>query len=138
MSVVNDSSFVKQGRKSQPRPGRTGMAYTQSLKRISDCVKHVEAIGGGYNISVWYTAMDDYSKMAMLSGIVPPILMMGSRIVDRKPSTLNWTSVELLRRPGRPFLLSNVVTLLVIVPPEVDVCWHNFRARDRDGCIFEE
>jgi hypothetical protein len=82
--------------------------------------------------------MDDYSKMAMLSGIVPPILMMGSRIVDRKPSTLNWTSVELLRCPGRPFLLSNVVTLLVIVPPEVDVCWHNFRARDRDGCIFEE
>ena len=74
MSVVNDSSFVKQGRESQPRPGRTGMAYTQSLKRISDCVKHVEAIGGGYNISVWFTGMDDYSKMAMLSGIVPPIL----------------------------------------------------------------
>lgn len=103
MSVVNDSSFVKQGRKSQPRPGRTGMAYTQSLKRISDCVKHVEAIGGGYNISVWFTGMDDYSKMAMLSGIVPPILMMGSRIVDRQPCILNWAPVNISdARAGPP------------------------------------
>jgi hypothetical protein len=69
--------------------------------------------------------MDDYSKMAMLSGIVPPVLMMGSQIVDRKPSTLNWTSVDSVRRPGRPFLLSNVVTFLVIVPPEVDVSSRN-------------
>jgi hypothetical protein len=74
MSVVNDSSFVsKGGGVSLGQAGR-GRDYTQSLKRISDCVKHVEAIGGGYNISVWFTGMDDYSKMAMLSGIVPPIL----------------------------------------------------------------
>ena len=49
----------------------------------------LKQLGGGFNISVWFTGMDDYSKMAMLSGIVPPILMMGSRIVDRQPSTLN-------------------------------------------------
>ena len=50
MSVVNDSSFVKQGRKSQPRPGRTGMAYTQSLKRISDlddCLFGGSILSGG-------------------------------------------------------------------------------------------
>ena len=116
--------------------GGTIHNHSNKYQTVSNMLKQLG--GGGYNISVWFTGMDDYSKMAMLSGIVPPILMMGSRIVDRKPSTLNWTSVELLRRPGRPFLLSNVVTLLVIVPPEVDVCWHNFRARDRDGCIFEE
>ena len=60
-------------------------------------------LGGGYNISVWFTGMDDYSKMAMLSGIVPPILMMGSRIVDRQPRTLNWTYANIsYARAGPP------------------------------------
>jgi hypothetical protein len=36
---------------------------------------------------------------------------------------------EHFRRPGRTSLLSNVVTLLVIVPPEVDVCCHNVSLR---------
>jgi hypothetical protein len=65
-------------------------------------------------------------------------LEMGSRMVDRQPSTLNWTYVDYFQRPGRTSLFSNVVTFLVIVPPEVDVGCHNFSARDRDGCIFEE
>ena len=40
-------------------------------------------------------------------------LEMGLQIVDRRLSISNWVSVELLRRPGQSFLLSNVVTLLV-------------------------
>jgi ABC-type transport system involved in cytochrome c biogenesis permease component len=67
--------------------------------------------------------MDDYSKMAMLWVIVP-VLIMGSQIVDRRPSNLNWTSVA-YPFLGRPVLLSNVVTLLVIVPPKVDVSLRN-------------
>ena len=92
---------------------------------MRDVFSFLRSLVGWYYISVWFTGMDDYSKMAMLSGIVPPVLMMGSQIVDRKPSTLNWTSVDSVRRPGRPFLLSNVVTFLVIVPPEVDVSSRN-------------
>ncbi len=54
-------------------------------------------------------------------------LEMGLRMVDRRLSISNWVSVELLRRLGQPFLLSNVVTLLVSVPHKVVVV-----------CIFEE
>ena len=49
-------------------------------------------------------------------------LEMGLQIVNRRPITSNWMSVELLPRPGRPFLLSNVVTLLVSVPHKVALC----------------
>ena len=85
----------KGGGVSLGQAGRGGTIHNHSneYQTVSNIVKQL----GGYNISVWFTRMDNYSKMAMLSGIAPPVLMMGSRIVDRKTSTLNWTSVELSR-----------------------------------------
>ena len=48
-------------------------------------------------------------------------LEMGSRIVDRQPSNLNWTCVT-FPTPGPDSLLSNVVTLLVSVPHRLAIC----------------
>ena len=99
-----------------------GDGNAQSRIRISaaECLFMLEQLCGVY-ISVCFTGMDDYSKLAMLSGIGPPILRWVRESWTGSRAILNWTCVT-SPTPGPDSLLSNVVTLLVSVPHRLAIC----------------
>jgi len=89
------------GRRSPPRPGWTGRDHTQSLKQISDCVKHVEAMGG---VLIFWCGHRNGRRFETGS-------VQDRQSVDRTLSTLNWTSVKYPSSgPTHPVSVSVVLT----------------------------